>query len=71
MPADSQTDRVSTTIRVTTSTHDRFVRLAQATGRPKKKLLVEAADALERTLCFGQLHDRYVGDALRAPSATM
>ena len=50
---------MSTTIRVTTPTHDRFVRLAQATGRPMTQLLDEAADALERKLFFEQLNDRY------------
>ena len=50
---------MSTTIRVTTPTHDRFARLAQATGRPMTQLLDEAADALERKLFFEQLNERY------------
>ena len=54
---------MSTTIRVTTPTHDRFARLAQATGRPMTQLLDEAADALERKLFFEQLNERY--DELR------
>ncbi len=54
---------MSTTIRVTTPTHERFARLAQATGRPMTQLLDEAADALERKLFFEQLNERY--DELR------
>jgi len=43
---------MSTTIRVSESTRDRFARLADSTGRPMTQLLDEAADALERRLFF-------------------
>jgi len=46
---------MSTTIRVSESTRDRFARLADATGRPMTQLLDEAADALERRLFFDQM----------------
>jgi hypothetical protein len=55
---------MSTTIRVSETTRDRFSRLAAATGRPMTQLLDEAADALERRLFFDQLTTRY--DDLRA-----
>jgi hypothetical protein len=58
---------VSTTIRVSETTRDRFSRLADATGRPMTQLLDEAADALERRLFFAQLTTRY--DQLRADPA--
>lgn len=54
---------MSTTIRVTSLTRDRFARLAEMTGRPMTQLLDEAADALERKLFFEQLNERY--DQLR------
>ena len=57
---------MSTTIRVSETTRDRFSRLADATGRPMTQLLDEAADALERRLFFAQLTTRY--DELRADS---
>jgi predicted transcriptional regulator len=56
--------RVSTTIRVSEPTRDRFARLAQATGRPMSQLLDEAADALERRVFFDELSARY--EVLRA-----
>ena len=55
---------MSTTIRVSEETRDRFARLADATGRPMTQLLDEAADALERRLFFDQLRNRF--DELRA-----
>lgn len=55
---------VSTTIRVSERTRDRFARLADTTGRPMTQLLDEAADALERRLFFDQLTTRY--DELRS-----
>lgn len=55
---------MSTTIRVSTSTRDRFAALAAATGRPMSQLLAEAADALERQVFFDQFADRFA--ALRA-----
>jgi predicted transcriptional regulator len=59
---------MSTTIRVSEQTRDRFARLADATGRPMTQLLDEAADALERRVFFDQFSARY--EVLRAdPSA--
>ena len=50
---------MSTTIRVSERTRDRFARLADATGRPMSQLVDEAADALERRVFFDQLSARY------------
>ncbi|MFZ2056778.1 MAG: hypothetical protein WAV54_05170 [Acidimicrobiales bacterium] len=50
---------MSTTIRVSETTHGRFAKLADATGRPMTQLLDEAADALERRLFYEQLSSRY------------
>lgn len=50
---------MSTTIRVSESTRDRFAKLADATGRPMTQLLDEAADALERRVFFEHLSGRY------------
>jgi predicted transcriptional regulator len=58
---------MSTTIRVSEETRDRFARLADASGRPMTQLLDEAADALERRLFFDQLRNRF--DELRADEA--
>ena len=58
---------VSTTIRVSEQTRDRFARLADATGRPMTQLLDDAADALERRLFFDEFSARY--EALRADDA--
>ncbi|MGD9754443.1 MAG: hypothetical protein AB7W59_25920 [Acidimicrobiia bacterium] len=58
---------MSTTIRVSEATRDRFARLATATGRPMTQLLDEAVDALERRLFFEQFSARY--DELRDDSA--
>jgi predicted transcriptional regulator len=55
---------VSTTIRVSEPTRNRFAKLAQATGRPMSQLVDEAADALERRVFFDQLSAGY--EALRA-----
>lgn len=57
---------MSTTIRVSEPTRDRFARLAQTTGRPMSQLVDEAAEALERRLFFDQLSTRY--EILRADS---
>ena len=46
---------VSTTIRVSQGTRDRFAKLADATGRPMTQLVDEAVDALERRVFFDQL----------------
>lgn len=58
---------MSTTIRVSAETRDRFARLAEVTGRPMTQLLDEAADALERRVFFDQFAARY--EELRANSA--
>ena len=58
---------MSTTIRVSESTRDRFARLADSTGRPMTQLLDEAADALERRLFFDQMANRF--EALRNDDA--
>lgn len=50
---------MSTTIRVSESTRDRFSKLASETGRPMTQLLDEAADALERRLFFDRLDARF------------
>lgn len=50
---------MSTTIRVSDSTRDRFARLSASTGRPMTVLLDEAADALERRLFFDRFSERY------------
>jgi predicted transcriptional regulator len=55
---------MSTTIRVSERTRDRFARLADATGRPMTQLLDDAADALERRVFFDHFSARY--DALRS-----
>jgi predicted transcriptional regulator len=55
---------MSTTIRVSEPTRDRFAKLALATGRPMSQLVDEAAEALERRLFFDQLSARY--EVLRA-----
>jgi predicted transcriptional regulator len=57
---------MSTTIRVSEPTRDRFARLAQATGRSMSQLVDEAADALERRVFFDQLSAGY--ELLRADS---
>jgi predicted transcriptional regulator len=50
---------MSTTIRVSEPTRDRFAELARETGRPMSQLLDEAADALERRVFFDKLSTRY------------
>jgi predicted transcriptional regulator len=55
---------MSTTIRVSERTRDRFASIAQATGRPMSQLLDEAADALERRVFFDRLSAGY--ETLRA-----
>jgi predicted transcriptional regulator len=59
---------VSTTIRVTEQTKDRFPQLAKVTGRSMIELLDEAADALERRVFFDQFDAGYA-DLLRDPAA--
>jgi predicted transcriptional regulator len=54
---------MSTTIRVSQRTRDRFAKLAAATGRPMTQLVDEAVDALERRVFFDQLSDGF--DSLR------
>lgn len=55
---------MSTTIRVSEQTRDRFAKLADETGRPMTQLLDEAADALERRVFFDRFATRY--EELRA-----
>lgn len=50
---------MSTTIRVSEATRDRFARLAGLAGRPMTELLDEAADALERRMFFERFAGRY------------
>lgn len=50
---------MSTTIRVSERTRDRFAELAKETGRPMTVLLDEAADALERRVFFDRFSSRY------------
>ncbi len=50
---------MSTTIRVSEDTRDKFARLADQTGRPMTALLDEAADMLERRLFFDQMDKRF------------
>ena len=59
---------MSTTIRVTEQTRDRFAQLAKVTGRPMIELLDEAADALERRVFFDQLDAGYA-ELRRNPAA--
>jgi hypothetical protein len=54
---------MSTTIRVSQRTRDRFAKLADATGRPMTQLVDEAVDALEHRVFFDQLSVGF--DALR------
>ena len=54
-----QTDGMSTTMRVSERTRERFARLADSTGRSMTQLIDEAADALERSLFFEELSSRY------------
>jgi predicted transcriptional regulator len=58
---------MSTTIRVSEATRDRFARLADATGRPMTQLLDEAVDSLERRLFFDQFVTRF--DELRTDAS--
>lgn len=58
---------MSTTIRVSEQTRDRFAKLADETGRPMTQLLDEAADALERRVFFDRFSTRY--EELRADPA--
>jgi hypothetical protein len=58
---------VSTTIRISERTRDRFARLSAETGRPMTQLLDDAADALERRVFFDRLAHRY--EELRADAS--
>lgn len=58
---------MSTTIRVSEQTRDRFAKLAATTGRPMTELVDDAADALERRVFFKQLAAGY--ETLRADAA--
>ncbi|MEO8696506.1 MAG: hypothetical protein ABI658_23540 [Acidimicrobiales bacterium] len=59
---------MSTTIRVSERTRDRFADLAKSTGRSMTELVDEAADALERRLFFEQFRARYA-DLRRDPDS--
>ena len=50
---------MSTTIRISNETRNRFAALAKATGRPMTQLLDEAADALEGRVFFDRFAARY------------
>jgi predicted DNA-binding protein len=50
---------MSTTIRISEATRDRFAALAKSTGKPMTALLDEAVFALERDLFFNALQQRY------------
>ncbi len=50
---------MSTTIRVSEKTRDRFAKLASATGKPMVTLLEDAADALEKQIFFEEFSQRY------------
>jgi hypothetical protein len=50
---------MSTTLRVSEQTRDRFAKMAETTGRPMTQLLDDAADALERRVFFDELSARY------------
>lgn len=59
---------MSTTIRVSEETRDRFARLSSSTGRPMTQLLDDAAEALERRIFFDALSAGY--DELRSDVPT-
>jgi predicted transcriptional regulator len=59
---------MSTTIRVSEPTRDRFAKLARETGRPMSQLVEEAVDSLERRMFFDTLSARY--EALRGDAST-
>lgn len=50
---------MSTTIRVSEQTRDRFAKLARETGRSMSELLDEAAEVLERRVFFDRFAARY------------
>ena len=50
---------MSTTIRVSEATRDKFAALAKSTGKPMTDLLDRAASILERELFFSSLQQRY------------
>jgi predicted transcriptional regulator len=50
---------MSTTIRVSEQTRDRFAKLAASTGKPMTELVDDAVDALERRVFFDQLSAGY------------
>lgn len=54
---------MSTTVRLSESTRDRFAVLSAKTGRPMTQLLDDAATALERELFFSSFESGY--EALR------
>jgi predicted DNA-binding protein len=50
---------MSTTIRVSEATRDRFAALAKSTGKPMTDLLDQAVTTLERELFFNSIGERY------------
>lgn len=54
---------MSTTIRISSATRDRFAAMSKQTGRPMSELLDHAATAMERELFFTSLEQGY--DRLR------
>ncbi|MCL5077262.1 MAG: antitoxin [Actinobacteria bacterium] len=50
---------MSTTIRVSEKTRDRFAKLATITGKPMTSLLEDAADVLEKQVFFAEFSERY------------
>jgi predicted transcriptional regulator len=50
---------MSTTIRVSEATRDRFAALAKSTGKPMTDLLDQAVTTLERELFFKSIEERY------------
>ncbi len=50
---------MSTTLRVSEETRDRFAVLSRSTGQPMTELLSRAAEALERELFFDQMDERF------------
>lgn len=58
---------MSTTIRISEATRDRFAAMSRQTGRPMTELLDQAATAMERELFFSAFNEGY--QRLRRDSA--
>ena len=59
MYTDTYTEEMSTTLRVSEETRDRFAVLSRSTGQPMTELLSRAAEALERELFYDQMDERF------------